>query len=87
MPPIAPPFPHCRTSIEDIFRHATAGLKGILIIKGKYYKLLQFADDTSLMLGSIAELKHAEKGIKKWCKATGMRERWLFSNTLTSGEI
>ena len=51
------------------------GLKGILI-KGKYYKLLQFADDTSLMLGSIAELKHAEKGIKKWCKATGMRENY-----------
>ena len=51
------------------------GLKGILI-KGKYYKLLQFADDTSLMLGSIAELKHAEKGIKKSCKATGMRENY-----------
>ena len=49
------------------------GLKGILI-RGKHYKLLQFADDTSLMLGSIEELKHAEKGINKWCRATGMRE-------------
>ena len=49
------------------------GFKGIRI-GGKYYKLSQFADDTTLMMGSIKELLHAEKGIQLWCKATGMRE-------------
>ena len=28
------------------------------------------------MLGSIAELKYAEKGTTKWCEATGMRENY-----------
>ena len=48
-------------------------LKGIEINEN-FYKLLQFADDTSLLLGSISELAPAERAIKKWCRATGMRE-------------
>ena len=49
------------------------GFKGIEI-NGSRYKLLQFADDTSLILGSIDELQHAERGILKWCKSSAMRE-------------
>ena len=47
--------------------------KGIRI-GGKYYKLSQFADDTTLIFGSLSELIHAEEGILRWCRATGMRE-------------
>ena len=49
------------------------GFKGIKI-GGKYYKLSQFADDTTLILGDMSQLRHAEAGIQRWCRATGMRE-------------
>ena len=49
------------------------GFKGIKVGKNRY-KLSQFADDTTLMLGSLEQLPHAEEGIQKWCRATGMRE-------------
>ena len=39
-----------------------------------YYKISQFADDTTLFLGSIKELKAAYAAIRRWCAATGMRE-------------
>ena len=51
------------------------GVKGIEI-KGILYKLSQFADDTTLLLGSLDQLPHAEEAIKKWCRATGMRENY-----------
>lgn len=43
-------------------------------IGDRHYKISQFADDTTLLLGSIKELKFANLAIKKWCAATGMRE-------------
>jgi hypothetical protein len=49
------------------------GFKGIEI-GGKRYKLSQFADDTTLILGGMDQLQHAEEGILRWCRATGMRE-------------
>ena len=45
-----------------------------MYIGGKYFKLSQFADDTTLILGSMEELEHAEEGILRWCRATGMKE-------------
>ena len=49
------------------------GFEGIRV-GGKYYKLSQFADDTTLVLGDLGQLAHAEEGILRWCRATGMRE-------------
>jgi hypothetical protein len=49
------------------------GLKGIEI-RGRRYKLSQFADDTTIFLGSKREIKLANAAIKRWCRATGMRE-------------
>ena len=51
------------------------GVKGI-DIKGNTYKLSQFADDTTLLLGSLDQLPHAEEAIQKWCRASGMRENY-----------
>jgi hypothetical protein len=50
-----------------------SGFKGIEI-GGVSYPISQFADDTSLMMGDTAEIPYAEKGVKRWCRATGMRE-------------
>ena len=48
-------------------------IKGVNI-HGRRYKISQFADDTTLILGSLKELTAANKAIKRWCDATGMRE-------------
>ena len=47
--------------------------KGIEV-KGKFHKISQFADDTSLLLGKLKELKYVTKALNRWCAATGMRE-------------
>ena len=49
------------------------GIKGINI-RGHRYKLSQFADDTTVLLGSKREIKLANAAIQRWCRATGMRE-------------
>jgi len=49
------------------------GIKGIEI-RGHRYKLSQFADDTTVLLGSKKEIKLANAAIQRWCRATGMRE-------------
>ena len=49
------------------------GFKGIQI-SGKFYKLSQFADDTTLIMRSVKEIKAVEAGLKRWCRATGMKE-------------
>ena len=43
-------------------------------VNGTWYKISQFADDTTLMLGHIREEKYATRALNKWCAATGMRE-------------
>jgi len=48
-------------------------LKGIKI-GDRRYLLSQFADDTTLMLQSKKEIKYVNRAIRRWCKATGMRE-------------
>jgi hypothetical protein len=55
------------------------GLKGI-VIRGRRYKLSQFADDTTIFLGSKREIKLANAAIKRWCRATGMREPRMLKN-------
>ena len=47
--------------------------KGIKI-RRHFYKLSQFADDTTLILGNKREIPLAFKAIGKWCRATGMLE-------------
>ena len=49
------------------------GLEGIQIGK-RYYKLSQFADDTSLLLRRLCETEYADRALKRRCAATGMRE-------------
>ena len=48
-------------------------IKGITIGK-KSYKLSQFADDTTLLLTSLNELRPVRRAINRWCLATGMKE-------------
>ena len=48
--------------------------KGIKI-GDKHYKLIQFADDTPPLIGDWRrESKYVDRGLLRWCKATGMRE-------------
>ena len=48
--------------------------KGIKI-GDKHYKLIQFADDTAPLIGDWRrESKYVDRGLRRWCKATGMRE-------------
>ena len=61
-------------------------LKGIHI-GGSYYKLSQFADDTTLLLASIEEIQEAEKQIQLWCEATGMRENISKREGLAMGNL
>ena len=55
-------------------------------IGNKRYTLSQFADDTTLMMGSIRELEHAERGILRWCEATGMKENKSKREGLAMGQ-
>ena len=47
--------------------------KGIQIGRHEH-KISQFADDTTMLLGNLKEIKYANKALKRWCDATGMRE-------------
>ena len=58
------------SQIRDTLREKLKGIK----IGSKSYKISQFADDTVLFLRSLTELKYANRAIRKWCRATGMRE-------------
>ena len=49
------------------------GFKGIKI-GNSYYKLSQFADDTTVLMGDKKEIKYVNRAIQRWCGATGMRE-------------
>ena len=49
------------------------GVKGITI-GGVTYTLSQFADDTTLILRDTDQLRPAFRAIRRWCRATGMRE-------------
>eukprot|EP00966_Prymnesium_polylepis_P087464 2023768-Prymnesium_polylepis.2 len=51
-------------------------LKGIEI-GGTRHLLSQFADDTALILGHKKEIKYVNRALRRWCKATGMRENAL----------
>jgi len=48
-------------------------LKGITI-NDEIYKVIQFADDTTIFMTDIKEMRAATTAINKWCAATGMRE-------------
>ena len=56
-------------------------------INQEIYKLIQFADDTTILMTSIDELDAANSAILKWCEATGMRENlkkgkvWQWAST------
>jgi hypothetical protein len=49
------------------------GLEGVKI-GTSYFKLSQFADDTTIIMGHKREIALANKAIQRWCRATGMRE-------------
>ena len=55
-------------------------------VNGTWYKISQFADDTTLMLGHIREEKYATRALNKWCAATGMRENVKKREGLAMGE-
>eukprot|EP00966_Prymnesium_polylepis_P024938 575038-Prymnesium_polylepis.2 len=63
----------------------TPGIEGIKI-RGNAYTLSQFADDTTLLLGKKGEIKHANKALKDWCEATGMRENIAKREGLAMGK-
>ena len=49
------------------------GFKGITI-GDVVNKIVQFADDTTIMMTNKKEIKAVNKGLKMWCAATGMKE-------------
>ena len=49
------------------------GFKGIKV-GPSYYKLSQFADDTTVLIGNKREIKLINRALTRWCRATGMRE-------------
>ena len=49
------------------------GLEGIRI-GDACYLISQFADDTCMLLHHVDEIKPMNKALKRWCKATGMKE-------------
>eukprot|EP00966_Prymnesium_polylepis_P130454 3017243-Prymnesium_polylepis.1 len=48
-------------------------IKGIKVGRRRY-KISQFADDTTLILRNLREVRAAGRALTRWCKATGMRE-------------
>ena len=60
------------------------GIKGILV-KRHRHKLSQFADDTTMMLRNKKEIRFATRALRRWCKATGMRENVLKREGLGMG--
>jgi hypothetical protein len=61
-------------------------LKGIDVM-GKKYKLSQFADDTTVLLRRVREIKYANRALKRWCDATGMRENVKKREGLAMGAL
>ena len=61
-------------------------LKGIDVM-GKKYKLSQFADDTAVLLRRVREIKYANRALKRWCDATGMRENVKKREGLAMGAL
>ena len=47
---------------------------GGIEVRGRRYKISQYADDTTLLLGNVREMKLAFKVLERWGKATGMKE-------------
>ena len=45
-----------------------------ITINGVTFKVVQFADDTTVFMTDIKEVKAATSAINKWCEAKGMRE-------------
>ena len=43
-------------------------------VNGALHRILQFADDTTIFMGDIAEEKYVTRALNRWCLATGMRE-------------
>ena len=39
-----------------------------------YYKLSQFADDTTVLIGHKRGIQLVNRALARWCRATGMRE-------------
>eukprot|EP00966_Prymnesium_polylepis_P210456 4873509-Prymnesium_polylepis.1 len=61
------------------------GIEGVNI-RGNAYKLSQFADDTTIILGKKKEIKAANKALQNWCDATGMRENVAKREGLAMGK-
>ena len=57
-----------------------------IAVKGKRYKISQYADDTTLLLKDIREMKIAFKVLERWGKATGMKENTTKREGLAMGE-
>ena len=58
--------------------------KGITI-GDRQIKTNQFADDSTLFLAGPSDMPHAERGLKKWCRASGMRENYKKREGLAMG--
>ena len=60
--------------------------KGIEV-RDRVYKMSQFADDTILFLAGLRDLKLGQRAIRRWCKATGMRENVKKREGLAMGKL
>ena len=88
MPSQPPALPNMRESAEHTLNIAVMQEKQMrgIEVNGTWYKISQFADDTTLMLGHIREEKYATRALNKWCAATGMRENVKKREGLAMGE-
>ena len=85
MPPQSAPI-HT-TVVAEMLREATRQedeFRGIQI-GDKRIKVSQFADDTALFLRGPRDLPPAANAIRRWCKATGMRENYKKREGLAMG--
>ena len=69
-----------------VFLDNETRIKGISI-GAERFKISQYADDTTLLLRNVRELKLANKVLKKWEKATGMKENNTKREGLAMGKL
>jgi hypothetical protein len=61
-------------------------LRGIKIGKRRYL-IVQFADDTTVMIRGPKDMKAVNRAIKRWCDATGMKENMTKREGLKMGRL
>ena len=73
----------CAEALKTAFDQEE-GFKGIKV-GDHFYKISQFADDTTILMGDISEERYVTRALRRWCRATGMRENTAKREGLAMG--